>query len=63
MYVSSYYTGSIRREMEEREAKREAKQEAHRERVKQKTRAYNNMNYYSTSPEQKKYFETLWKSL
>ena len=63
MYINSYYTGSIRRELEEREIRREAAQIAHREKVRQATQAYNNMNYYSTSPEQKKMFETIWKSL
>lgn len=63
MVINSYYTGSIRRELEEREAKREAAQEAHRERIRQKTLAYDNMNHYSSSPEQKKMYEMIWKSL
>lgn len=61
--VNSYYTGSVRQELEEKEAKKEARQEAHRERVRQATRAYDNMNHYSNSEEQKKMYETIWKSL
>ncbi len=61
--INSYYTGSLRAELEERERIRESKQEAHRERVKQATRAYDNMNHYSNSEEQKKMYETIWKSL
>lgn len=63
MSINTYFTGSVRAEMEEREQKREAAQEAHRERVRQATQAYDNMNHYSTSPEQKEMYEAMWKSL
>ena len=63
MYINSYYTGSVRRELEEKEAKKEALLEAHREMIRQATRAYDNMNHYSNSKEQKKMYETIWKSL
>jgi hypothetical protein len=61
--INSYYTGPVRQELEEKEAKKEARQEAHRERVRQATKAYDNMNHYSNSPEQKKMYEMMWKSL
>ena len=44
---------------QEREARREASLEAHRDRVNKCTQAYNNMNHYSTSPEQKKMYEMM----
>lgn len=63
MCVNSYYIGSIRQELEEKEIKKEVLLEAHRERIRQATRAYDNMNHYSNSEEQKKMYETIWKSL
>ena len=61
-----YYSSSIedvRREINDRKMRAEQKMIEDRERIKQKTQAYNNMNYYSSSPEQKKMYEVIWKSL
>lgn len=59
----NYYVLSIKRDIEETKRFREQRKVEERERIRQKTQAYNNMNYYSSSPEQKKMYEVIWKSL
>lgn len=61
--VNSYYTGEVKARLEEKERVRKIKLDEHREKIRQVTRAYDNMNHYSNSEEQKKMHETIWKSL
>lgn len=61
--VNSYYTGEVKARLEEEERVRKIKLDEHREKIRQVTRAYDNMNHYSNSEEQKKMHETIWKSL
>ena len=61
--VISYYTGEVKARLEEEERVRKLKLDEHREKIRQVTRAYDNMNHYSNSEEQKKMHETIWKSL
>lgn len=60
---NNYYTSSVKRDIEETKRLREQRKVEERERIRQKTQAYNNMNYYSSSSEQKKMYEVIWKSL
>jgi hypothetical protein len=60
--VNSYYTGEVKARLEEEERIRKIKLDEHREKIRQVTRAYDNMNHYSNSEEQKKMHETIWKS-
>lgn len=61
--VNSYYTGEVKARLEEEERVRKIKLDEHREKIRQVTRAYDNMNHYSNFEEQKKMYETIWKSL
>lgn len=60
--ANSYYTGEVKARLEEEERVRKIKLDEHREKIRQVTRAYDNMNHYSNSEEQKKMHETIWKS-
>lgn len=60
--INSYYTGEVKARLEEEERVRKIKLDEHRERVRKVTQAYDNMNHYSNSEEQKKMYETIWKS-
>ncbi len=57
------FNWNAQEEIKNRERERRFREEENRERIRKKTEAYNNMNYYSSSPEQKKMYEILWKSL
>ena len=61
--VNSYYTGEVKARLEEEERVRKIKLDEHREKIRQVTRAYDNMNHYSNFEEQKKMYGTIWKSL
>ena len=63
MYINSYYTGEVRRELERRELKKELAEQANLERLKKASSAYNSMNHHSYSEEQKQMFETIWRML
>lgn len=49
--VNSYYTGEVKARLEEEERIRKIKLDEHREKIRQVTRAYDNMNHYSNSEE------------
>lgn len=53
----------VEREIRERNEQRERKMEQDRERLRLKAQAYNNMMYYSTTPEQKACYEAIYRSL
>ena len=51
------------RENQERIAQRERKMEEDRERLRLKARAFNNMQYYARTPQEKEYYRTIYMSL
>ena len=61
MHINSYYPGKVREELEQKEIKKELAEYANLERLKRASSAYNSMNHHSTSEEQQKMFETIWR--
>ena len=57
------FNWNAQEEIKNREREKRFREEENRERIRKKTEAFNNMNYYSISSEQKKMYEILWKSL